>query len=258
MADGFMRDKLSHALHDGFAFREIHAIMRFAQMGWGNGRSRMVFENAARGRTVAVLVLVVLLLTLLTAPALATERPGLDVYRENAPKVEAFLRDYLRNNWQLAGPHTDDLVGWIVAYSLEKDTDPLLQLARVLKESKGRHYKLNARGEQTVLRGSSSEIGFSQIQPFWIGKTVEGVKITKDMLFDPEGNVQVGILIYKRYDYGDYVAALTHYNNPKSESPSQYAKEINRLYMNMIGRFHGYKYIPTPLASAVGDSILIG
>ena len=218
----------------------------------------MIHENAARGRTVAVLVLAILWLTLLTAPALAAERPSLDVYRDNVPKVEAFLRDYLRNNWQLAGPHTDDLVKWIVDYSLDYDTDPLLQLSRVLHESKGRHYSLNARGEKTVLRGSSTEIGFSQVHPFWIGKTVDGVKITKEMLFDPKGNIKAGILIYKRYDYGDYMAAITHYNNPKAKSPSPYAKEVNRLYMNMIGRFHGYKYIPTPLASAVGDSILIG
>ncbi len=216
----------------------------------------MTLVQAARMRILLIPLLVLIWLSC-TTPTLAVERPSVDSYKQDVGKVEAFLRDYLRAEWQLAGPNTDDLVRWVVKYSLQNDTDPLLQLARILKESRGRHFTMNSRDERVVLKGGSGTIGFSQIHPFWIGKKVSGVTFTKEMLFDPEGNVRAGILIYKRYDYGDYLKALTHYNNPGSKSPNQYAKDINRIYMHMVALYAKYKYVPTPVTNPVGTAIRI-
>ncbi|MCD6118737.1 transglycosylase SLT domain-containing protein [bacterium] len=218
----------------------------------------MAFSLFAWGRAGLAVAIVFALLALVYQPAFSVERPHLDSYRSDVARVKAFLRHHLASEYSLGGPNTDKLIEWIVEYSLENDTDPILQTARILKESRGRHYKLNSRGEKTVLRGRSREIGFSQIHPFWIGKTVSNVKITKEMLFDPEGNVKVGIVIYKRYDYGDYLAALTHYNNPRANSPNGYAKDVNRLYMHMLAKYSVFSFDPEPVEDAVGSAILIG
>jgi hypothetical protein len=218
----------------------------------------MALVQAAWTRSLVIPLLVLIWLIFTVTPTFAVERPSIDNYKHDVGKVEAFLRDYLRIEWELAGPNTDDLVRWIVKYSLDNDTDPLLQLARILKESRGRHFTMNSRDERVVLRGGSGTIGFSQIHPFWIGKKVGGIVFTKEMLFDPEGNVKAGILLYKRYDNGDYMVALTHYNNPKADSPNQYAIVVNRIYLNMVALYSKYKYLPSPVANAVGTSIKIG
>lgn len=203
----------------------------------------------------AVLAAVFVFTTLL--PAESAERPALGYYWANGNATQAFMRDYLESEWGLAGPNTNELVGWVFKYSKQHETDPLIQLARILKESKGRHYSLNARGERTVLRGGSREIGFSQIHPFWIGKTVAGTKLTSEMLFDPEGNVHAGIILYKRYDYGDYLMALTNYNNPKAKNPTRYAKDIERIYYRMVSLYGTYMNRPQPVESAVGTAIVV-
>jgi hypothetical protein len=190
-------------------------------------------------------------------PAFAQGRPTLDEYKKDKGRVEAFLADYLESEWGLKGENTGKLVGWVVKYSLANDTDPLIQMARILKESSGRHYRLNSRGERQVVKGDGGSIGLSQVHPFWIGKTVSGEKITKEKLLDPESNVRIGILLYKRYDYGDYMEALTHYNNPKAKSPNTYAKNVDRIYKYMLTKFRSFEYIPPPVKSAQGSAILV-
>lgn len=218
----------------------------------------MQFKKSARKGRIFVSALMVAAITLLALyPAHSAERPSLAFYWANGNATQAFMREYLETERGLAGPNTNELVEWVFKYSKKHETDPLIQLARILKESNGRHYKLNARGERSVLRGGSREIGFSQIHPFWIGKTVSGIKLTEEILFDPEGNVHAGIVLYKRYDYGDYLMALTNYNNPKAKRPTRYAKDIDRVYNRMLVLYHAYFNRPQPVDSAIGTSIVV-
>ena len=218
----------------------------------------MSFEGSARkGRVFAFAVLAAFFSVAFVLPVHSAERPPLAAYWADGDGTRAFMLEYLESEWGLAGPNTGDLVEWVYKYSEKYETDPLLQLARILKESRGRHYNLNARGERSVLRGGSREIGFSQIHPFWIGKTVAGTKLTEQMLLDPEGNVHAGLILYKRYDYGDYLMALTNYNNPKAKKPTRYAKDIERVYFRMISLYRAYLNRPKPVDEAVGTAIVV-
>lgn len=229
---------------------------RILGMGYRGGKGR-IGGNALRVNLPRALVTSALAVLLLSTVAVASVRPSLDSYRADTARVKAFLIDYLAENWGLAGDNTDKLVDWVIKYSLKNDTDPLVQMARILNESRGRHFTLNSRGERRVVKGASREIGLSQVHPFWIGKQVGGVKITKEMLLDPEGNVMAGVILYKRYDYGDYLAALTHYNNPRAKSPSRYALVVDRIYKRMLALYIETEPDPLPVESPVGSAIVI-
>jgi len=149
------------------------------------------------------------------------------------PAMHAFFVDYLTRRWKLSVGDASSLAGWVLTYSARYETDPMVQLARVLKESGGRHYRPGAsRSPAGVIRGSGREIGYSQIKPFWAGKRVEDITITRDMLYDPEGNIRAGIALYKRYENGahNYLLALARYNRPGSRRPNGYAHAVDRLY----------------------------
>ena len=215
--------------------------------------------GSARIAALAVAVLsLFVLVAALAAPAFALEKTSVAAYKSDTARLAVFIRVYLEGKWGLSGENTNNLVKWVVKYSLENDTDPLLQLSRILKESSGSHFRLNSRGERQVKLGGGGTIGFSQIHPFWIGKTVGGVKFTKEMLLDPEGNVRAGIILYKRYDNGNYLDALTHYQNPSAKSPSAYAKNIERVYLFMLSEYRRYKSESALGDMLVGSAIVLG
>lgn len=148
------------------------------------------------------------------------------------PGMHAFFTDYLVSRWKLRISDAQDLAAWVLRYSEIYDVDAMVQLARILKESRGRHYRLPSRGAAGgVVRGSANEIGYSQIMPFWAGKQVEDLRITRQMLFDPEGNVRAGIALYRRYrdDAPDYLMALSRYNHPGASRPNSYALAVERI-----------------------------
>lgn len=153
-------------------------------------------------------------------------------------ELRAFLASYLEEEWGLKGTDARAIAGWVSTYSLEYGVDPLVQLARILVESRARHYVYVGYGERRVKRvkrGAAGELGLSQIMPFWAGKVVEGKRITWEMLTDPEGNILAGILIYKRYrrTSPDYLLALARYNNPRARYPTSYARRVDRFYQKI-------------------------
>jgi hypothetical protein len=120
----------------------------------------------------------------------------------------------------------------------------MVQLARVLRESRGRHYRSTRRRDRsTVVRGRGREIGYSQIMPFWAGKQVEDITITREMLYQPEGNIRAGIALYKRYEHdaGSYLLALARYNRPGSRRPTFYARHVDRLYQEIKREYAEFK-----------------
>jgi len=146
--------------------------------------------------------------------------------------MHAFFTDYLIKNWKLTYANAEKLSTWVLKYSAKYEVDPMVQLARILRESAGRHYSLSSRGGSLrVKRGGAGEIGFSQIAPSWIGKTVEDVKFTRELLFEPEGNIAAGIVLYKRYEKtsGNYLLALSRYNSPGSRRPNAYARRVDSI-----------------------------
>ena len=153
-------------------------------------------------------------------------------------ELRAFMASYLEEEWGLRGNDARAIAGWVASYSLEYGVDPLVQLARILVESRARHYVYVGYGKsrtKRIKRGAAGELGLSQIMPFWAGKEVEGVRITREMLNDPEGNILAGILIYKRYRRisPDYLLALARYNNPRARYPTSYARRVDRFYQKI-------------------------
>gem|GEM_PF-1741054 len=149
------------------------------------------------------------------------------------PAMHAFFVEYLTTKWKLPAGDAVQLATWVLIYSAHYETDPMVQLARVLRESRGRHYRSTTRRDKsTVVRGGAREIGFSQIMPFWAGKQVEDITITREMLYEPEGNIRAGIALYKRYEHdaGSYLLALARYNRPGSRHPNGYARHVDSLY----------------------------
>ncbi len=168
------------------------------------------------------------------------EKPRVD------PVLHAFFLDHLITDWRLTYQEADRLASWVLQYSAIYEVDPVVQMARILKESSGRHYRLASRGKSRgVVRGRAGEIGFSQIAPFWIGKTVEGVSFNRDMLYDPEGNILAGIALYKRYERvsDNYLMALTRYNSPGSRRPNSYARAVDRIIQRMRREFHQFRLL---------------
>ncbi len=152
------------------------------------------------------------------------------------PAMHAFFVDYLTTKWKLPAGDAIQLATWVLIYSAHYETDPMVQLARVLRESRGRHYRSTTRRDRsTVVRGGAREIGFSQIMPFWAGKQVEDITITREMLYEPEGNIRAGIALYKRYEHdaGSYLLALARYNRPGSRRPNYYARHVDSLYQEI-------------------------
>jgi len=152
------------------------------------------------------------------------------------PAMHAFFVEYLTTKWKLPAGDAMQLATWVLIYSAHYETDPMVQLARVLRESRGRHYRSTTRRDKsTVVRGGAREIGFSQIMPFWAGKQVEDITITREMLYEPEGNIQAGIALYKRYEHdaGSYLLALARYNYPGSRRPNGYARHVDSLYQEI-------------------------
>ena len=156
------------------------------------------------------------------------------------PAMHAFFVDYLTTKWKLTAGDALQLTTWVLIYSAHYETDPMVQLARVLRESSGRHYRSTTRRDKsTVVRGQGREIGFSQIMPFWAGKQVEDMTITREMLYEPEGNIRAGIALYKRYEHdaGSYLLALARYNYPGSRRPNGYARHVDRLYQEIKRKY---------------------
>ena len=152
------------------------------------------------------------------------------------PSEHAFFVHYLSRDWGLSVEEASSLATWVLTYSAHYQTDPMVQLARVLKESRGHHYRVGTTHVPgNVVRGGSHEIGFSQIMPFWAGKQVEDITISREMLFDPEGNIQAGIALYKRYERGtgSYMLALARYNRPGSRRANGYAHGVNSIYQDI-------------------------
>ncbi len=153
------------------------------------------------------------------------------------PATHAFAVHFLTRDWGLQVEEASSLATWVLTYSARYQTDPLVQFARVLKESRGHHYRIGAAHvPANVVRGGSHEIGYSQIMPFWAGKQVEDITISREMLFDPEGNIQAGIALYKRYERGtgSYMLALARYNRPGSRRANGYAHGVNAIYQNIL------------------------
>ena len=175
----------------------------------------------------------VFILQSVLGPALPPPEPPVD------PGMHAFFIDYLVTKWKLRVRDAENLATWVLRYSRTYEVDPMVQLARILKESRGRHYRLSSRGGAYVVRGRAREIGYSQIMPFWAGKQVEDLRITREMLFDPEGNIRAGIALYKRYrdDAPDYLIALSQYNHPGARRPNSYARAVDRIHAE-IQRCH--------------------
>ncbi len=166
--------------------------------------------------------------------------------KEIDPVMHAFLVNYLNRHWKISYREAEQLAYWILKYSYIYEVDPLVQLARILKESGGRHYLLASRGGNVrVVRGRAGEIGFSQIAPSWIGKTIEGVKLSKEVLFDPEGNILAGIALYKRYERmsDGYLMALTKYNRPGSRRVNSYALQVNKLYEKILSEYFKFRLL---------------
>lgn len=167
-------------------------------------------------------------------PAPAAPRPSETV--EVDPAMHAFFAYYLTQEWKLPVEDACNLATWVLKYSSHYQTDPMVQLARVLKESRGRHYRSSKhRIPANVVRGGAREIGYSQIMPFWAGKQVQDITISRDMLYDPEGNIRAGIALYKRYESGanSYLLALARYNRPGSRRPTSYARGVDRIYQDI-------------------------
>lgn len=175
----------------------------------------------------------VLILQSVLGPAIRAPEPPVD------PGMHAFFTDYLVTRWKLRIRDAENLAAWVLRYSQIYEVDPMVQLARILKESRGRHYRLSSRGSAYVVRGRAHEIGYSQIMPFWAGKQVEDLLITREMLFEPEGNIRAGIALYKRYREGapDYLVALSRYNHPGARRPNSYARAVDRIHAE-IQRCH--------------------
>lgn len=160
------------------------------------------------------------------------------------PAMHAFFVDYLTTKWKLPAGDAMQLATWVLIYSAHYQTDPMVQLARVLRESRGRHYRSTTRRDKsTVVRGGAREIGFSQIMPFWAGKRVEDITITREMLYEPEGNIRAGIALYKRYEHGagSYLLALARYNRPGSRRPNSYARHVDSLYQEIKRKYVEFK-----------------
>jgi soluble lytic murein transglycosylase-like protein len=194
----------------------------------------------------ALLLALILILTSVVAnsqlaaeaaePAAAPPPPALSETVEVDPAMHAFFAYYLNHDWKLPVEDACNLATWVLKYSSHYQTDPMVQLARVLKESRGRHYRSQSNhSPANVVRGGSREIGFSQIMPFWAGKQVQDITISKDMLYDPEGNIRAGIALYKRYETGGnpYLLALARYNRPGSRRPNSYARGVDRIYQDI-------------------------
>ena len=201
----------------------------------------------SRIAVLAALLALVLVLTcvvsrsLLKAEAAEADREAVTAVQATAslpfsPEDHAFIVHYLTRKWGLPVADATPLATWLLTYSARYNTDPMVQLARVLKESRGCHYRAGkSRVPANVVRGGSHEIGYSQIMPFWAGKRVEDITISREMLFDPEGNIQAGIALYKRYERGagGYMLALARYNRPGSRRPNGYAHGVNAIYKDI-------------------------
>ncbi len=226
---------------------------------------RLMRQLALRILALAAVLAAVLILTLLinqsvenaqaaeTAPETGTEEAvEAEMAADEAatalspidPAMHAFFVDYLTTKWKLPASDAMQLATWVLIYSAHYETDPMVQLARVLRESRGRHYRSTTRRDRsTVVRGGAREIGFSQIMPFWAGKQVEDITITREMLYEPEGNIRAGIALYKRYEHnaGSYLLALARYNRPGSRRPNFYARHVDRLYQEIKRKYAEFK-----------------
>jgi soluble lytic murein transglycosylase-like protein len=194
----------------------------------------------------ALLALVLVLTCVVSRSLLKAEAAEADIEAVTAvqataslpfsPDDHAFIVHYLTGKWGIPVAEATPLATWLLTYSARYNTDPMIQLARVLKESRGHHYRVGAAHTTgNVVRGGSHEIGYSQIMPFWAGKQVEDIVISREMLFDPEGNIQAGIALYKRYERGagGYMLALARYNRPGSRRPNGYAHGVNAIYQDI-------------------------
>ncbi len=204
-------------------------------------------QLVSRIAVLASLLALVLVLTcvvsqsLLKAEAAEAEREAATAVQATASlpfsaNDHAFIVHYLTRKWGLPVVDASPLATWLLTYSARYSTDPMVQLARVLKESRGRHYRPGKdRSQGNVVRGGSREIGYSQIMPFWAGKRVEDLTISREMLFDPEGNIQAGVALYKRYERGagSYLLALARYNRPGSRRPNGYAHGVNAIFQDI-------------------------
>jgi hypothetical protein len=212
---------------------------------------RSTRRSAAPGISLVtrMIVSVVLLGCLVSLPHRAWAQMTLKEMAEQRDSVSAFLEGYLVREWDLSGTDAARLAGWVTDYSLRYETDPFVQMARLLKESHGQHFVPSRGGGARVKRGGHHEIGVSQIMPSWIGKTVGGKTISREMLFSEEGNVEAGILIFKRYDDGDAKMALARYNSPGARRPNRYARSVWRIYEGIWSAFDRFQTNPTIFAS---------
>lgn len=213
---------------------------------FGSTRSLAAPGISLATRIIATAVLIGCLVSL---PQSARAQLTLKEMAAQRGSVTAFLEGYLAENWDLGEADAARLAGWVTDYSLKHETDPFVQMARILKESRGRHFLPSRGGEARVKRGSHHEIGLSQIMPSWIGKTVGGKTLSREMLFSEEGNLEAGILIYKRYDDGDAKMALARYNYPGARRPNRYALSVWRIYEGIWAAFDEFQANPAIYAS---------